>query len=432
MGQLYQNIYDNPSRVVTGVVTIFPDDVQILCDSTGGVVTINLCEIPALKWNVNYKLYIVDSTNTAGANAITINAAVGQTINGGSSIVINTNGGACLIQVGSNTTYIATFYPLPTTPAAPIAVADALGTITATTSKITFTNAVVTSTSPTEAEVTTVGVSAITALSPLTGGTITTSGNIGFQDTGWINCDGFEHMAGSTARPQFRIYGKQAFLRGVAVVPMATLGVYIPLTTFGASGWYVNDFGTPFFGTSGLINGITSLSAGSFVFNLGNNIIPSIYNPTSLSYTETYSQFIVGYRPVITSESNTYNFLTGMYVIRFGKGSFSSLRIDSIREYETGQADTMPSIASISGTSNLNKIVGRLSNTQFVPDFTGMSNLSANASSIVNTSFLQDYRIFTEPVSGNNPTYLGSIDSTRVTDMGGFQFVLDGISTFLD
>ena len=231
MGQLYQNIYDNPSRVVTGVVTIFPDDVQILCDSTGGVITINLCEIPALKWNVNYKLYIVDSTNTAGANAITINAAAGQTINGGSSIVINTNGGACLIQVGSNTTYIATFYPLPTTPAAPIAVADALGTITATTSKITFANATVVATSPTEAQVTTVGVSAITALSPLTGGTITTSGNIGFQDTGWINCDGFEHMAGSSARPQFRIYGKQVFLKGTAVVPLASAGTFIPMTT---------------------------------------------------------------------------------------------------------------------------------------------------------------------------------------------------------
>jgi hypothetical protein len=432
VGQLYQNIYDNPSRVVTGVVTIFPDDVQILCDSTGGVITINLCEIPALKWNVNYKLYIVDSTNTAGANAITINAAIGQTINGGSSIVINTNGGACLIQVGSNTTYIATFYPLPTTPAAPIAVADALGTITATTSKITFTNAVVTSTSPTEAEVTTVGVSAITALSPLTGGTITTSGNIGFQDTGWVNCDGFEHMAGSSARPQFRIYGKQVFLRGVAVVPMANLGVYIPLTTSGASGWYVNDSGNPFTGTTGLINGVTSLSAGSFTFNLGSDIIPSTYNPLSQTYTETYSQFVVGYRPVITSESNTYNFLTGMYVIRFGKGSLSTLRIDSIREYETGQGDTMPSINSLDGTSNLRRIVGEVSNGQYLARYKGMINFSNNSSSIVNTSFVQDYTIFTEPISGNNPTFTQSIDSSRFSDMGGFQFVLDGITSFLD
>jgi hypothetical protein len=209
-------------------------------------------------------------------------------------------------------------------------------------------------------------------------------------------------------------------------------GTFIPMTTSGASGWYVNDSGNPFTGTSGAINGVTTLGAGALIFNLGNDIIPSSFNPTSLSYTETYSPFIVGMRPIITSATNTYNLVTGMYTIQFGKGSLSTLRIDSIREYETGQTDTMPTIISQSGTSNLNRIVGRVQNTQFVPDYTGMSNFSNNASSIVNTSYLQEYRIFYDSVSSTNPTFTQSIDSTRFPDMGGFQFRLDGITSFLD
>lgn len=394
MAVLYQNVYDNPSRVITGNVGVFPDDVQLLCDTNLGSVTIDLCLIPTLKWNVNYKLYVVDSTNNAGSNNITINAAAGQTINGGSSIVINTSGGGCMIQVGSNTSYIATFYPL-----------TGSGTVTS-----------------------------ITALDPLTGGTITTSGNIGFSDTGWINCEGFEHMAGSDRRPQFRIYGKQVFLRGTAIVPLANAGVYVPmLVNNTGTGYYVADaYGSPFTGISGSIVGVTALGSGSLVFNQGLDIIPNSYVGAK-TYTEVYSQMVVGARPIATSAPNTYIYLTGMYVIRFGKIGVSSLRVDSVREYESGSYDLSGGLTGSLGTSNVRQVVGRVKLGQYMPNYERMVGFTdATSSSSSSVSFPQDYDIYYDAPSLTNPTFNFDVDSSRASDMGGFQFSLDGISTFLD
>ena len=99
--------YPTNMRVVTGTPIIYNDDVVLLCDTSAGAVTINLLDIPNDYWSTQYKLYVIDNSNNAGTNNITINAGTGQTINGASSVTISSNGGQYLVRISSNTSYIA-------------------------------------------------------------------------------------------------------------------------------------------------------------------------------------------------------------------------------------------------------------------------------------------------------------------------------------
>ena len=71
--------YPTNMRVVTGTPIIYNDDVVLLCDTSAGAVTINLLDIPNGYWSTQYKLYVIDNSNNAGTNNITINAGTGQT-----------------------------------------------------------------------------------------------------------------------------------------------------------------------------------------------------------------------------------------------------------------------------------------------------------------------------------------------------------------
>jgi hypothetical protein len=108
MPTLFDTKYPNNSRVVSGTVTLYRDDVILLCDTSVAPVTINLFEIPDNYWSTQWKLYIIDNSNNASVNNITINAGSGQTINTASSLVLNTNGSTALVRIVSNADYIAT------------------------------------------------------------------------------------------------------------------------------------------------------------------------------------------------------------------------------------------------------------------------------------------------------------------------------------
>ena len=108
MSTLFETKYPNNSRVVSGTVTLYKDDVILLCDTSVAPVTINLFEIPDNYWSTQWKLYIIDNSNNASVNNITINAGLGQTINTSSSLVLTTNGSTALIRIVSNEDYIAT------------------------------------------------------------------------------------------------------------------------------------------------------------------------------------------------------------------------------------------------------------------------------------------------------------------------------------
>lgn len=103
---MYAQQYENPSRIVTGTPVLTNDDVVLYCDTSTGAVTINLLDIPNDYWMTTWKLYIVDYSNNAATNNITINAGSGQTINAQSSVVITQNGGSVIVEITGNTTFI--------------------------------------------------------------------------------------------------------------------------------------------------------------------------------------------------------------------------------------------------------------------------------------------------------------------------------------
>jgi len=114
MGNLFEQKYPNNIRQISGLNNIpFQDDVILECDSSAGAVSINLLDIPVTNnigyWSTQYKLYIVDKSNNAGTNNITVNAPVGSKINGGASFTISSNGASLLVRVASNNNYVGQY-----------------------------------------------------------------------------------------------------------------------------------------------------------------------------------------------------------------------------------------------------------------------------------------------------------------------------------
>jgi hypothetical protein len=105
--QLYSTTYQNLYRSVSGTITINNDDSMLYCNTSSGAVVINLIDIPTDRWSTQYKLYVIDNSNNAATNNITINAPTGFTINGSSSFVMSTNGESCIVKISSNTNFIA-------------------------------------------------------------------------------------------------------------------------------------------------------------------------------------------------------------------------------------------------------------------------------------------------------------------------------------
>jgi hypothetical protein len=102
---------------VNGTYTLVPnaswqdiqtDEVRLLCDTSLAPVVINLPEISALNGFWNVKILVVDKSQNAATNNITINATGGNNIGSDTTEVINKNGGAIEFQVLSLTNWLAT------------------------------------------------------------------------------------------------------------------------------------------------------------------------------------------------------------------------------------------------------------------------------------------------------------------------------------
>lgn len=101
---MFQQAFANNIRTVSGSVSVYPDDCVLLCDTSAAPCTINLQAITT-NWNVNWRLYIVDSSNNAAVNNITILAPAGYLINKVQSSLISDNKGGMTVTVISQTNY---------------------------------------------------------------------------------------------------------------------------------------------------------------------------------------------------------------------------------------------------------------------------------------------------------------------------------------
>lgn len=105
--QLPATKYLNNERIVSGTVTLFPNDVVLACDTSTTPCNITLGAIPQNAWSTQWKMYIYDNSNNASVNNITVNAGVGQTINGGASMVINSNNARIEVNISSNNSFLS-------------------------------------------------------------------------------------------------------------------------------------------------------------------------------------------------------------------------------------------------------------------------------------------------------------------------------------
>lgn len=98
--------YKNTTRTIAGAINVvFQTDVVLLCDTSLGIVDLTLLEIPQGNFSTQYKLYVVDKSNNASTNNITIKAPTGFTVNNSATAVINVNGGVAVLTISSNKTY---------------------------------------------------------------------------------------------------------------------------------------------------------------------------------------------------------------------------------------------------------------------------------------------------------------------------------------
>lgn len=103
---MFSTKYPNTSRTVSGTTAVYNTDSILAVNTSSIAATINLDSIPSGYWSTSWKLYIYDNSNNASTNNITINAGSGQTINGSSSVVLNTNGATAVITISSNTSFL--------------------------------------------------------------------------------------------------------------------------------------------------------------------------------------------------------------------------------------------------------------------------------------------------------------------------------------
>lgn len=106
---MFSTKYPNNSRIVSGTPQLYNDDSILLCNTSVAPVIINLLSIPAGFFITTWKLYVVDNSNNASVNNITINAGAGQTVNGAASVTLNVSGGSAVIEIASNTSFLSTF-----------------------------------------------------------------------------------------------------------------------------------------------------------------------------------------------------------------------------------------------------------------------------------------------------------------------------------
>ena len=350
---MYSTIYENPSRIVTGTPVLNNDDVVLYCNTSTGPVTINLLNIPNDSWLTTWKLYVVDYSNNASTNNITINAGSGQTINATTSVTINVNGGSAIVRISGNSKFVCE--PIANT----------------------------------------------------------------LNDTGWVDLEGFSWITTSNGRkPQFRIYGKQVFFRGTAIVPLSSASngsVLVPMTESGVGAFYVNDpYQYVYQGTGGC----TLNSNGALEFNKGNSIFPTSY---SVSIDKLYQTgFQLGSRVVKTNDAVSGVALSSIFNLYITTAGV--LTLQTYKDLES--SPHIPNPVFGIGSGGARQLISRVKRTEYVVDWRIQAN-GWTQSSILNTGNIRNWVI----PSGTN-TFLFDCDPAEETDIGGFQINLDGLTAF--
>ena len=267
---------------------------------------------------------------------------------------------------------------------------------------------------------------------------LTYSGNVlqaDIQDTGWDYLNGFDYYTGAAAslRPQCRRIGNVIHFRGLVVIPLSSTSNGLTLIDFDSSTAY-NDEPYPYtYGNSAgtLPNGTELDSNGGILFNNNTSCIkPSIWagaldGTYSLGWTIATRQININatYGAALSATVGVFITSSGVLLVN----TLKDLELSTIRS------------RGMRGTSQLRLINANIRSGEVIPNFintaTDIHNLPVGGpypivSNLTASSEFTGEEIPT-PAVIDHLTWPFSCDTGEETQLGGFAFRLDGLSTFV-
>jgi hypothetical protein len=243
-------------------------------------------------------------------------------------------------------------------------------------------------------------------------------------DTGWIDLEGFDFYTGidtDSLRPRVRRIGNVLHFKGQVMIPIND-GTGAPLlwqyqNVPPIDTYYLSTTITPAsVGPGSVIVG----SSGLITFNQGNVVIPTTVMGALEIIDDNYSKdFIIGFRRTqIDGAPDTSTILTTMGSLTIG--SAKTLSFALVKNIE----QNIFSGTAAYNTSHLNYVISHVIAGDNVPDFAS-ANTNINSNTGAGTIPLAlEY-------SATN-VYPFSCNANDETNLGGFLFILDGLSAYIN
>ena len=244
------------------------------------------------------------------------------------------------------------------------------------------------------------------------------------NDTGWIDLNGFGYYTGADTlalKPQARRIGNAVHFRGLVNIPIDD-GTGVPVlwqysNSPSVDTYYLSTTVTP--ATVGA-DSVNLATAGTVTFNQGLSVIPTTIMDAGELFDNTYgTQFLIGTRPVqIDAAPVTSTILSGLFnlSITSTKTLVASLPKNAEQNAFSG--------TNAHNTSHLNYIVSHVRSGEFVPKFDNV-NTNVNSNALAGTIPLNmEYDA--------NLTYPFSCNANDEQEVGGFRFILDGLTAYID
>jgi hypothetical protein len=231
-------------------------------------------------------------------------------------------------------------------------------------------------------------------------------GDVSTYDTGWLDLQGFDHYSG-VAKPKYRIYGKTLQFRGSVVIPM-TDGAGGTKTYTGGNSYTTNTLKAP--GSTVTVNGTYSV-----VLNNSSSVFQSSSHHPDGTYSTGY---IVALRTIESTTAGTYIPMTAMFYVSVN--SSGQLVIATV----TDQEDFTSPYTGLAGASPLRFLTTKVEANDYALDFrTVNTNDSLHGN---DTNAALDYTVAVTAARHNI-----SIDASNADEIGGFGFLLNGLTCMI-
>ena len=230
-------------------------------------------------------------------------------------------------------------------------------------------------------------------------------------DSGWIDLLGFAYYSGVT-KPQCRRIGNQIHFRGNVYIPLenpASPGSVVPLTSETA---YNSVAGCTVW--SG-VGGCSINPSGAITFNNGASVVPA--SITSSNFDSLYRS---GWQPIARQININATYGTALTsVVNIFITSNKQLELQVLLDIE--ETSTRPTGAI--GNSPFRFITSNVRSGEYLPNYTAAASDIHNAPSNANFPLVSDTY---------NATWPFSCNAGSPSQIGGFEFSLDGMIAYLD